>query len=297
MKRPNFFIVGAPKCGTTALAHWLAQHPQVFFSARKEPHFFNVDGLTSTTTLREYEALFANATDSYPAVGEASTHYLYSREAVRRILEYQPEARFIVCLRNPLAMAPSLHKELLRQGYETERSFETAWRLQPARAAGYHLPRTVRGDPDRLQYGCYCKLGEQLQRLLSGAGRERVLPLVLDDTKRDPVGQYRRVLRFLGLEHDGRQQFDAMNPARHTRSPRVALLAREASSLKRRLGLTRQIGVMAVLDQLNTKVAKKEPLRQPVHAGLIEFFTEDVKKLESLLFRDLSSWLNNAHPV
>jgi len=144
MRRPDFFILGAPKCGTTSLAAWLADHPKVFVSAVKEPHFFNTDGLRSITSSREFDALWVDVDDAAVAVGEASTHYLYSQEAVPRILAYNPRARFVVCVRNPVDMAPALHAERVWQGRETIRSFARAWALQDARRDGRHIPRTMR---------------------------------------------------------------------------------------------------------------------------------------------------------
>jgi len=87
MKKPNFFILGAPKCGTTSLAMWLSEHPNIFMCPIKEPHYFNTDGLQRIKTLEQYESLFTDAKPEHVAVGEASTHYLYSKEAVPRILE------------------------------------------------------------------------------------------------------------------------------------------------------------------------------------------------------------------
>src|SRR5210317_2370745 len=115
MKKPDFFFIGAPKCGTTALANWLREHPRIFMTQRpKEPWYFdndiqNVDRMS----LEQYENLFQKADDNHLVVGEASTTYLRSREAVSNILEYSPSARFLVAIRNPVEMAPSVHAQLL----------------------------------------------------------------------------------------------------------------------------------------------------------------------------------------
>ena len=132
MKKPNLFIVGAPKCGTTSLYGWLSQHPNVYMSPIKEPGFFSPDSLHRPGTLARYEALFAKAGAEHEIVGEASTNYLYSREAVPRVLEYNPKAKFIVCVRNPVEMAPSLFAQRVWEGRDTVKCFEDAWRLQPA---------------------------------------------------------------------------------------------------------------------------------------------------------------------
>src|SRR5580658_6173851 len=118
--KPNFFILGAPKCGTTSLAAWLGRHLAIFIPATKEPNFFNTDdnreAIYGVATLDAYEALFAAATAAQPAIGEASAFYLSSAVAVANILRYQPNARFIVMLCNPIDMAPALHAELLILG-------------------------------------------------------------------------------------------------------------------------------------------------------------------------------------
>lgn len=120
IKKPNFFIVGAPKCATTSIAQRLSEHPQVYMSPIKEPHYFNTDTkYNSCRSLQEYQRLFAGVTSNHLAIGEASTGYLYSKVAVENIEKYSPGARYIVCLRNPIQMAVALHEEELSLGHET----------------------------------------------------------------------------------------------------------------------------------------------------------------------------------
>ena len=72
--RPNFFIVGAPKCGTTALSHYLRQHPRIFFSLPKEPHYFATDLPRYRMVTHEpaYLEYFRGAGPQHTAVGEGS---------------------------------------------------------------------------------------------------------------------------------------------------------------------------------------------------------------------------------
>lgn len=289
--KPNFFIIGAPKCGTTALAKWLSDHPLVFFSALKEPHYFNVDGRRITKRLRHYERLFEGAEENQIAVGEGSTRYLYSREAVPRILDYAPDARFIVCLRNPIEMAPALHGEWKSQGYEPIRSFEKAWRIQEARARGRRVPRVIRDDPERLQYGRYCSLGWQLERLYSLVPAERVMPIVMDDLRSDPGNEYRRALAFLGLRDDGRTQFDVVNPSKRTLSPRLAVAVRQLGVLKRALGITRPLALEAAIREKNVRERPRDAISHLVIRDMKAYFAEDVGRLSELLGRDLSHWI------
>jgi hypothetical protein len=92
MRKPNFFILGAPKCGTTSLWSWLRAHQDIFMSYVKEPNFFNSDDNLGISNLTDYEELFRGASVSHAAVGEASVWYLSSAVAIQNILQYQPEA-------------------------------------------------------------------------------------------------------------------------------------------------------------------------------------------------------------
>src|SRR5690348_5699052 len=134
---PNLFIVGAPKCGTTALSHYLAGHPQIFMTESvgiKEPYYFNWEIKLSHHNWRirdesAYLHLFDKADPNARYWGEASPGYLFSREAIPRILEKRRDTCIIVMLRNPIELAHSLHNEHWKSFGEIQ-DFETAWRLQ-----------------------------------------------------------------------------------------------------------------------------------------------------------------------
>jgi len=129
---------------------WLSEHPHIFMSPMKEPHFFNGDDRQAVGTLDRYEALFCSAREEHLAVGEASVWYLSSAEAVPAILRYQPEAKFVVMIRNPIEMAPSLHGEMVLSGHECEWRFSTAWTLQDERRQGGRFRSFVGRD------GAFC---------------------------------------------------------------------------------------------------------------------------------------------
>ena len=197
MIKPNFFILGAPKCGTTSLAAWLAEHPQIYLSPQKEPHFFNTDHKRFFNTLEKYEALFSGVTRQHIAIGEASVWYLYSAAAVSNILTYTDDAKFIVMLRNPIDMAPSLHEELVFTGREDVTDFAEAWRLQETRRHGRSLPRMV-WEPKYVQYGDVCKLGQQVARLFEKVPRERVKLILLEDIAKNSARRLSLEPRIFG---------------------------------------------------------------------------------------------------
>lgn len=290
MRGPNFFILGAPKCGTTSLAAWLAGHGEIYIPPVKEPHFFNTDDARAGCTSAEYAAMFAAANPRHRAVGEASVWYLSSSVAVRNILDREPQARFIVMVRNPVEMAVALHMEMLLAGHETVRDFRAAWDLQEERRAGRHLP-LMNWATRRFLYGDVCRLGAQVQHLLAVVPRERVLVVVLDDLVADARAEYLRVLRFLGVEDDGRTAFPIHNRARIPRWRGVARAAHLMLEVKNRLGVNFGLKLWDAIAAANRVDGARPPLDADTSALLRAHFADDVRLLGSMLDRDLGHWL------
>jgi hypothetical protein len=207
---PDFFVVGQPKSGTTALVKMLRQHPQIFMANPKEPNFlandlrprFRPPALArQPETLDDYLALFATASASQ-CVGEASvTTYLRSRVAANNIRTLAPRARIIVILREPASLLYSLYLQLRATQDESARSFRRALELEAARRDGRRIPRSA-SRPQLLLYSEYVRYVEQLSRYHAAFAAEQVLTLIYDDFLRDNAGTIRRVLGFLGVDED-----------------------------------------------------------------------------------------------
>lgn len=295
---PNFFIIGAPKCGTTSLAAWLTEHPNVFMSPIKEPFYFSKDLSNKWRhSWNGYIKLFDKAKSTHKAVGEASTSYLYSKTAIPMIEETFPESLYIVMLRNPMEMAPSLHEQMIRSFHEDTLDFLEAWNLSPKRRVGERLPNKCK-HPILLDYQSWCLLGEQVERLLSLVTQERVLITTLDDMKENPLLEYQKVLNFLGVPYDGRQIFPVHNSSRELRSP---LIGRAIRSLAKTVAWSkhvkgflpyRSLGIVRRLQTLNTQQKSRQPLALEFSIELEKYFAHDVKKLEKILGRDLKHWFS-----
>ena len=289
MIKPNFFILGAPKCGTTSLAAWLSEHPQIYLSPHKEPHFFNTDHKRFFNTLEKYEALFSGVTRQHIAVGEASVWYLYSAAAVSNILTYTEDAKFIVMLRNPIDMAPSLHEELVFTGREDVTDFAEAWRLQETRRRGRSLPRMV-WEPKYVQYGDVCKLGQQVARLFEKVPRERVKLVLLEDIAKNSRAVYRSSLEFLAVPDDGRTDFHVHNQAKTRRWPWLLPIAWAVTTLKRGLGIERGLGLWTRIDRQNRIERPRAAVGPDMIAEMSAYFDSDIELLQRLIGRDLSHW-------
>lgn len=222
---PDFFLVGHPKCGTTALYEMLRRHPQIYMPELKEPIFFaselppRAHRYRAPATLAEYLLLFDAAAPGQ-RLGEASASYLRSPTAPCRIAQVSPAARIVAILREPASFLRSLHLQCLQSRYETERDLGKALALEDARRLGLSLPRRSRW-PQALLYSDYIRYVEQLRRYRALFARDRVLVLIYDDFRRDNEATVRKVLRF--LEVDDTEEIETLesNPSVRVRSPRL----------------------------------------------------------------------------
>ncbi len=163
---PDFFIIGAPRCGTTSLSRYLMRHPQICFSRPKETHYFTrLSELPSEDAIKHdyIDRYFSHRTGETRAAGEGSVSYLHLPESIEWIRHFNPDAKFIVMVRNPLTMLPSYHQRMLFLFQETEKDFARAWALQPARARGENIPDTCL-DSRVLNYRECASFGARIER-------------------------------------------------------------------------------------------------------------------------------------
>lgn len=289
MKKPNFFIIGAPKCGTTSLATWLSEHPQIYMSPIKEPDYFYT---TQTIgSLREYEELFKEARPEKVVVGEASVRYLYSQNSVPSIIEHYGEnLKFVAMIRNPIEMAPSLHNQRVYSLNETETDFERAWRLQNEDGTPRKdLPKNCY-TPEINNYGPVCKLGEQLERVFKTVPSGQFKVILLEDMKSDPRQVWLDLMDFLEIEDDCRTTFTPVNRARTVRSRLIHKTLKKLIDIKLLLGINFNTGIFRGVSKLNTPEKPYAPLSEKMRNELNDYFKDDIKKIESILNRDLSHW-------
>jgi hypothetical protein len=297
--KPNFFIVGAPKCGTTALYEYLRHHPNIFMSEVKEPHYFAKDlgSYPRIKTLEDYTELFTRSTDRHSRVGEASVYYLRSAVALANIRAFNPEAKIIAMFRNPVDMVHSLHSQLLYWSEEVERDFEAAWRLQERRSRGLDLPPGSRGG-FLVQYHEVGRFGTQTERVLSVFPAEQVKLILYDDFTASPASVYTDVVEFLEIPHDGRTEFPRINENKRARMSWLRQLYRKppvvlkstVRSLKQAVGEEEIAGLQKKIVELNTVKERRPPLSAEFRAELVNTFRDEVFLLSRLMNRDLSHW-------
>jgi hypothetical protein len=313
------FVVGAPRCGTTSISTYLKQHPDVCFSQVKEPHFFSRFDLPSLSCEeqdrfieREYLARYfpPDADGSGLLMAEGSVSYLYAPERMETILRIWPNAKFVIALRDPMEMLPSLHQRLLFMGDETETDFARAWSLVDDRREGRSIPGSCI-DHRFLMYDEIGMLGKYVERFVAAVGRDRCFFSLFDDLSANPGAVYRDLLEFLGLSDDGRQDFPRCRASRGykvawlqrlLKRPPGAALAGEHFWIRvkpnaRADAAGRDVlkaiwSVRKTLLRWNRAPAPKARLssaiRQEIHAA----FASDAQRLAGLLGRDLIHWLS-----
>lgn len=295
---PTFLIIGAQKAGTTALHYYLSQHPQIFMSPIKEPGFFAFEGGVPdfqgpgdaegyrlvTTKLEDYQKLFEDATNE-TAIGESSTWYLNNPQAPERIKKYLPNAKLIAILRNPIDRAYSSYQHLVRDGRETESSFEQAlneekrrseanweylWRYTDVGLYATHLEGYFNlFDPQQIKVYLYEDLDQFPEKLL----KETYQFLEVDEVS------FPGVLTRLNVS--GKRKNKLLDDILYKGSlPKKILKPFLPNRFRKELA-----------NYIRTKNIIKDSCPPEVRKKLIDFFYEDIARLQDMIQRDLSHWL------
>jgi len=298
---PNVFVVGAPKSGTTALATYLGDHPEVFVAA-KELSYFGTDlgfltarGEPWHISYRSYLGWFEDHAAERCRV-DRSVFYLYSSRAAEEIRAFDADSRVIALLRDPVDQMHAQHAEMLYQGDEDIADFGAALDAEEDRRQGRRVPPGCR-KPFALRYRDIASYAPQIERYLSCFGRDRMCVVLYDDLVRDVAGTYRRVLEFLDVDPGHTPHFDVVNANKEVRSARARDLLRQAPAGWRRLGRVMvpnefaRAALRRRVHALNTRRRPRPVLDPGLRRRLRDELAPDVRRLEGLLDRDLSSWL------
>lgn len=282
--RPNYFLLGAPKSGTTALNKYLQSHPQVLFSEPKEPNHFSTDLRPSAyASDADYVAQCFPDIEKYDVAVEGSTLNLVSEVAVDNILRFNPDAKFIVMLRHPVDMFVSWYHHMYAATHEKHQTMRGAWRAQSTATPADGVAAFA------TNYRAICSTGAQVERLLGKVSRDRVHFIFFDEFTNDPQREYVRVLEFFGLPDDGREQFPVVNVSRATGSQAMHLLLRAWFKFRGLTGIRLGIGQTQLVQKIF--FGRKRPISDELRHELRTVFREDIQLLAKLTGRDLSHWV------
>lgn len=290
---PDFYIVGAPKCGTSSLYDWLRQHPQIgmpYHSEKywryKEPYYFAPDLVEPPHRVEREEYLeIMRSVDGCLRLGEASALYLYSTRAADLIAAERPDAKIIILLRRPADFVVSWWRDCLFHGHDACVDFRRA--VDPSRPSDDHPAGCW--YPKMLRYLAVAQFSVQISRYLDAFPRNQVLVLDLHDLQTQPQNTLARVLAFLDV--------DAPHKEIATTAQNVAQPVRKSVRIER--GLQRRLDALpagrravAALDWVFARVSPEvgatvtEDDRAYVRAAL----AVEAERVSDLTGCDTSHW-------
>lgn len=298
MTLPNFLIIGAAKSGTTALYHYMRQHPQIYMSEIKEPHFFafknqNLSfvgpGVTinesSITQIDDYTALFQDIEPHEAAIGEASALYLYVPNTAQVIKDHIPNVKLIVILRNPIERAYASYMQLMRDGREPLGDFGKALEAEQGRIQGNwgFLWRYT-------DLGFY---GAQLKQYFNLFDKEQIRVYLYDDFKEAPTSVLSDMFDFIGVENTFSPDMSIRpNVSGVPKNPFVHKFLTEKNPIK---SIIKPLLPSNFREKLTNRVVNqnlsKPGLDHEVKRQLCSVFHEDILELQTMIGRDLSFWL------
>lgn len=300
MVLPNFIIIGAAKSGTTAIYHYLKQHPQVYMSPKKETNFFALEGeklnykepgvdlakKNPVDNITDYRKLFQGVSSEI-AIGEASPWYLYNAKVPERIKNYLPKAKLIAILRNPADRAYSHFSDFRLDGKEHCSDFAQVLQDEETRKRENWHPLW-----HYKQMGFYYV---QLKRYFDLFDRKQIRVYLYEDFKSDPLGLMKNLFHYIGVD----ETFIPDMSLRHNVSgiPKSQVLQtflKKRHPLKNVLKpfLPEKLRLRILVSIENRNLKKKPQLSSEIRQQLLREYRGDIFKLQNLIQQDLTQWLN-----
>lgn len=286
--KPTFFIIGAPKAGTTSLYYYLNKHPQVLMSSIKEPNFFAYEDLQADKLYykddsigdeKSYLSLFTNKSNKeFKAVGEASVCYLFYHKSAQRIYNFNPEARILIMLRHPLERSWSHYLMDYKLNYVKDKFDDIAL-------------RRVNGHRNNQHYQQYVQLSlyaSQIEAYLKVFPKHQIFFGLYDELKSNPQELFNKICRFLDIDTLPLAEKTAYNSAEVPRNDFIkSIYATDAlrRGVKKLLGSQHSRKIKSILfkkPDLQPEMQTKETLNK--------LFADDLRKTEQLTGLNLQAW-------
>lgn len=300
-KIPNLFLVGSGKCGTTTLYDYLNQHPDVFMCSPKEPAYFCQDIHKESDEFHkkqkffffrsepEYMNLFTPA-KSQKVRGEASTLYFISKVSAKNIHGFNPQAKIVISIRNPVDLLYSIHGEYVLRFRENIQDFYEALAAEKTRRNGENIPEMAPA-PSILFYSEYVKYSSHIQRYLDWFDKEQVKVIIYEEFKENNDKVIQDLFKFIHVDPDINIESKNYRSSRKIKSKllKSALASPYVSQLPKKIIKGKRYYKWR--SSFYKFAAKDEPrpqLQPKFIKELMEKYKEEVKKTERLLNRDLS---------
>ncbi|NEP20385.1 MAG: sulfotransferase domain-containing protein [Leptolyngbya sp. SIO4C1] len=295
MVLPNFLIIGAAKAGTTSIAQYMKQHPQIYISPVKEPYFFSFEGQTpnfqgpgdsdtfsyAVTRLADYEHLF-DKVNGETAIGEASVSYLHIPETAERISQHLSQVKILVILRDPAERAYAHFMHQIRDGHESTIDFSEALQVEDQRIQDnwmfpWHYKRN----------GFYF---EQLSTYLSIFDARQIKVWLYEDLQKDAAGLLKEIFYFLGVDDTFTPDLSVRYNISGIPKNRTIFNLIDKPNLAKKV--LRPLLPQKMRYKLRKSALEKPLMSKDIRNHLVNIYRDDILKLQDLINRDLSNWLS-----
>jgi len=291
---PHFLIIGAPKCGTTALHYYLSQHPELNLSP-KEIHFFGKDlgYKVQRPSIEEYQKYFKEKGLN----GDGSVWYLYSDSIYQELNDLGIQPKIIVMLRNPVEVAHALHSQNIVDANENITNFDKALALEKTRKQGKKLPKNI--DPPRTVY--YKETADfypRIQKLQKSISKNNIFIGLQKDLKNNTSDFIKSIETFLGVSHYEHYNLERINENKVVKNLKLHQLIKKPGSLKTKLfrilipNKRLRKCVMEKFYYSNLKHTKRSTLSQKTEQDLKYYFRKNNLLLNEIIEFDISDWNN-----
>jgi len=283
IKKTNMFLIGAPRCGTTSLYHYLKQHPDIFLPSRKELHYFSYPEVSDTyyrvdfiTDIKTYLDFYSLAKDE-KILGDISPSYLHYYKSAERIKAFNPDAKIVIILRNPIERAISHYLLDVRQGYQKNQFILCKY-----------LDKT---EKNRLFYKEYIEVGmyaSKVKHFFDVFGRESVCVLLFDELANNPIQVLYKLFKFFEIPN---VKIDVTKKYNVYESPKTTLLYYIIHNdfLYRFLKIMPDNLKILIRNLFfNTQIEKPDFSEECLI--LKKIFRNDIELLSGILDIDLSKW-------
>lgn len=295
---PNFIVVGFPKCGSTALHYYLENHPEIFMPVQKELHFFTSNKLLKLnngpgdkevkkfmiTSIEDYQKAYKN-TKNEKVIGEVSPSYINHPDSIPFIKKTLGEPKIIILLRDPVKRAYSNYLHLLREKRENL-SFLEALKKEDIRKEEKYS--------DFWYYKFNSTYFDKVDKFKKSF--DDVLLLTQEDLNNNTVRTIKNIYSFLGVSirspENINQQYNTGGIYEDNFITNLFLKQSILrSSLKKMIPITPKMKVFK--EKLMARYQKKAPpISKEAENYLLEYFKEDVSKLNDIYDVDISNWNN-----
>jgi len=289
-RRPNLFVVGAPKAGSTTMYNTLVQHPDIYMPEDKEMYHFCTDVPKEYREYAEQKTYLAafKGWKNQKYAGEACPYYLYSKISAKKIHDFNPDAKIIVIIRNPVDSFFSMHNQQAAVGAEPIKDPVKALSAEKLRKSGkLKVPGVWQ---DRLNYVEQLNYAEQIQRYIKIFGKDNVYITILEEFSKDPRKHTREIFTWLGIDSTFTPKVGVSNARFKIRYHWLYKVSHRPiiwKSVKRVLPKKTYFSLRKAYLNVNQAPIAKKKVDSAIRKRVMKVFRPEAVRLSQLLKKDL----------